>query len=692
MDRWKSRGGKSQRGEEKQWEDRRGERVRRKKKQVRKKVGKSRFTVFFQWFVALEGRKVTSLKRRVRSHLARWEMKNCTPLSTSERPKVVRTLVFHTLLTWKCASRHNGAHFFDIWTSKSGPNLRFFALLTWKCASRHNGMHFFDISTSKSGLRMVCFIHFDLEMCFAPQQRALFRHLNFQKWSENGVFYTFWLGNVLRATTACTFSTSQLPKVVWEWCVLYILTWKCASRHNSVHFFDISTSKSGLRMVCFIHFDLEMCFAAQQRALFRHLNFQKWFEWSETDVFYTFWLGNILRATTACTFSTSQLPKVIWEWCVLYILTWKCASRHSVVQFFISHLASWLRTRRFSEVTFRPSRATNHWKNIVNRDFPTFSRTCIFSLLTFSLLDLLHLLSSPPWLFPPLLFHLSILSEVWLLNFLPQVQLHYITVHYTTLITLHYTTLHDATLHFTTLHFNYHYDINCKYTTYHYTHTHYTSYIQLHSTPLHYTQVHYSCTILHNTTLHYTTLNCATLCPQLQPQPQLRYFTLHYTRLDSTPLHYPALHYTGPLHLYKTTANTLHKLHHITTTTPLHYNYNCSCTTPHYIQQLWVRWPLQPLQPLRKTQPQPPFSPSVDSLCHPWITTTNLSYRFPILKLPPPPCAVLLVLYQLKLRISLNLAAPLGLQLPGRVRCPSCRTCDAWHQCPLQHVYIMKIS
>ena len=48
--------------------------------QVREKVGKSRFTVFFQWFVAPEGRKVGSLKRRVRSQLARWEMKSCTPL------------------------------------------------------------------------------------------------------------------------------------------------------------------------------------------------------------------------------------------------------------------------------------------------------------------------------------------------------------------------------------------------------------------------------------------------------------------------------------------------------------------------------------------------------------------------------------------------------------------------------------
>ena len=47
------------------------------------------------------------------------------------------------------------------------------------------------------------------------------------------------------------------------------------------------------------------------------------------------------------------------------------------------------------------------------------------------------------------------------------------------------------------------------------------------------------------------------------------------------------------------------------------YNFNCSCTTPHYIQELWVRWPLQPLQPPQKAQLQPPFGPSVDSLCHP---------------------------------------------------------------------------
>ena len=58
----------------------RRDKIRRKKMQMREKVGKSRNTVFFQWFVAPVGRKVGSLKRRVRSQLARWEMKNSTPL------------------------------------------------------------------------------------------------------------------------------------------------------------------------------------------------------------------------------------------------------------------------------------------------------------------------------------------------------------------------------------------------------------------------------------------------------------------------------------------------------------------------------------------------------------------------------------------------------------------------------------
>ena len=139
-------------------------------------------------------------------------------------------------------------------------------------------------------------------MCFAPQQRALFRHRNFQKWSETVSF-------------------------------LHFLTWKCASSHNEVHFFDIWTSKSGPNLVCFVHLI-----------------------WKRAST------------TTACNFSS---------------LIWPAGSAPAA-------LASLL---------FLPFRAPALFL------FP-------------DLLKSSHFCSSPPWLFPPLLFHLSIMSEVWLLNFL----------------------------------------------------------------------------------------------------------------------------------------------------------------------------------------------------------------------------------------------------------------------------------
>ena len=235
------------------------------------------------------------------------------------------------------------------WNCYKPSRCSLFTRCTIPCACHAKG----HLNVQKCSVPLSSFT-FDLDMCFAPQRRALFRHINFQKWFDTQVLCTFWLGNVLRATTASTFSTYQLPKVL------------------------------------------------------------------RTPEFFHFWLGNVLRATTACTFSTSELPKAVRTRCALYILTWKCASRHNGVHFFISHLASWLRTRRFSEPTFPPSGAPNHWKNTVFRNFP---------LLWSSLFG-----SSPLWIFPPLLFHLSILSEVWLLNFLRLYIYIYIYYTYSTIV------------------------------------------------------------------------------------------------------------------------------------------------------------------------------------------------------------------------------------------------------------------
>ena len=78
--RWKAEQGRGREKRKIRREKIRRERVRGQKTQMREKVGKSRNTVFFQWSVAPEGRKVGSLKRRARSQLAKWEMKICTPL------------------------------------------------------------------------------------------------------------------------------------------------------------------------------------------------------------------------------------------------------------------------------------------------------------------------------------------------------------------------------------------------------------------------------------------------------------------------------------------------------------------------------------------------------------------------------------------------------------------------------------
>ena len=179
-------------------------------------------------------------------------------------------------------------------------------------------------------------------------------------------------------------STSERPKVLRTRQFFALLTSKCASRHNGVHFFDISTSKSGPELVCFVHFDFEMCFAPQRRALVQHLNFQKW---SEPGVF-------------------------------LYILTCKCASRHNGVQFFLSHLARCSAPAALATLLLDPPEPQIIGKTQCFATFLPFraSASSFFWLFLFSDLLSSTLLFSLP--LPISAFHLSILSEVWLLNFL----------------------------------------------------------------------------------------------------------------------------------------------------------------------------------------------------------------------------------------------------------------------------------
>ena len=157
-------------------------------------------------------------------------------------------------------------------------------------------------------------------MCFSPQRRAICRHRNFKKCSEDYSFSTFSLPNVLFDTAACNFSTSELQKVL--------------RRKTTV----------------FQHFHCQMCFSPQRRTIIRHQNVQKC---SRTLSFLTFSLPNVLFTTGACIFSTSEITKVVRTRHVLCTFASKCAFRHSGVQFFICLLSTYLRTRRFNRPTFR---------------------------------------------------------------------------------------------------------------------------------------------------------------------------------------------------------------------------------------------------------------------------------------------------------------------------------------------------
>ena len=89
------------------------ETVRRKKIQAREKVRKSPNTMFFQWFVAPEGwQNVGSLKQRVRSNLARWEMKKLhAVVARSKNAKhTSRSKHFWKLRCWKSARRCGTKH------------------------------------------------------------------------------------------------------------------------------------------------------------------------------------------------------------------------------------------------------------------------------------------------------------------------------------------------------------------------------------------------------------------------------------------------------------------------------------------------------------------------------------------------------------------------------------------------------
>ena len=165
---------------------------------MREKVGKSRNTVFFQWFVAPEGRKVGSLKRRVRSRLARWEMKNCTPLWREAHFEVKMYKTHHVRTTfgsWDVQKVHAivARSTFRSQNVQNTPGSdHFWKFRCRKSARRRGAKH---ISKSKvlkktPGVRTT-FGSWDVEQVHAVVARSTFRSQKCKKLRGTEHFWTF---------------------------------------------------------------------------------------------------------------------------------------------------------------------------------------------------------------------------------------------------------------------------------------------------------------------------------------------------------------------------------------------------------------------------------------------------------------------------------------------------------------------
>ena len=194
MDRWKAEQGRGREKRKIRRKKSRRERVRRKKMQMHEKVGKSRNTVFFQWFVAPEGRKVGSLKRRVRSQLARWVMKNCTPLwreahfevkmyKTPQRrttfgscdvEKVHAVVARSTFRSQNVQNPPWSDHFWKLRCGKSARRCGAKHISKWKCTKHLSVGALLEVAMSKKCTPLWREAHFQVKMYKTHHVRTIF--------------------------------------------------------------------------------------------------------------------------------------------------------------------------------------------------------------------------------------------------------------------------------------------------------------------------------------------------------------------------------------------------------------------------------------------------------------------------------------------------------------------------------------
>ena len=415
MDRWKAEQG---RGREKRKISRkksRRERVRRKKMQMREKVGKLRNTVFFQWFVVPEGRKVGSLKRRVRGQLARWEMKNCTPLWREAHFEVKMYKTHHCV----------------------GPLLE--VAMSKKCTPLRREAHF-QVKMYKTQNSRTTFGSCDVERVHAVVARSIFPSQNVQKpllevamskkctplWREAHFHIKMYKTHHLRTT----FGSWDVEKSAPRCGAKHISTSKCTKHTTFGPLLEVAMSKKCTPLWREAHFHIKMYKTHHLRTTFGSWDVEKVHPVVARS---TFPHQNVQNTPPSDHFWKLRCRKSARRCGAKHISKSECTKHHM----FAPHLEVQM-SLRFASLHY----ITLHYTTL---HYITLHSTTLHYIT-------LHYL---PLHFTTL--HYTTLHYTTTTTTTTQVHsttlnyttLHYITLHYTT---FHYTPLHYNTLHYTTLH------------------------------------------------------------------------------------------------------------------------------------------------------------------------------------------------------------------------------------------------
>ena len=243
MDRWKAEQGRGREKRKIRREKIRRERVRRKKMQMREKVGKSRNTVFFQ------GRKVGSLKRRVRSPagqmrdekvhavvarstFASQNVQN-TPLSDHfwklRDEKVYAVVARSTFWSQNVQNTPGSDHFWKLRCRKSARRRGAKHISKSKCTKHTSSGPLLEVEMSKKCTPLWREAHFEVKMYKTPHVRATFGGSDLEKVHAVVARSTFRSQNV-QNTRGSDHSWT------WRFASLRVITLHYTLHYTTVHY------------------------------------------------------------------------------------------------------------------------------------------------------------------------------------------------------------------------------------------------------------------------------------------------------------------------------------------------------------------------------------------------------------------------------------------------------------------------